>query len=114
MAAKPRSLHSPKAPYHAYHAYHAPFPSAALGREANPRSHRGLRRRIVEVSDQGLFHGHVEGKSSDAALEKLVALGALTAPTGGRPSTHWSAIQEDEHKKNDESAAEVKEPAEDQ
>src|SRR5580704_11668199 len=35
-----------------YHAYHAPFPSAALGREDNSRSHRGLRRRIVETSDQ--------------------------------------------------------------
>jgi 2Fe-2S iron-sulfur cluster binding domain len=32
MAAEPRNLDSPKAPYHAYHAYHALFPSAALCR----------------------------------------------------------------------------------
>jgi hypothetical protein len=64
-----------------------------------------------------LFHGHVEGNRIDAALEKLVAFGALAAyseRTGGRPSTRWLAIQEDEHDENEESEAEDEEPAEDQ
>jgi hypothetical protein len=41
-AAKPRSLHSPKVPFHAYHAYHAPFPSATLGRKDNHGSSLNL------------------------------------------------------------------------
>jgi hypothetical protein len=82
-------------------------------------------REAVEAADGGLskyqirrlFHGHVEADRIEDALEKLVALGALstrTEPTGGRPSTHWSAILEDEHEENDDSTAEDEEPAEDQ
>jgi hypothetical protein len=43
--------------------------------------------------------------------------GALTLHserTGGRPSTHWSAIEKDEHEENEESVAEDQAPAEDQ
>jgi hypothetical protein len=81
-------------------------------------------REAIEASGDGLsksqirrlFHGHVEGNRIDAALEPLVALGALTLhsePTGGRPSTHWSAIEKDEHEENEESVTEDEAPAED-
>ena len=74
-------------------------------------------RAAIEASDAGLsknqirrlFNGHVEANRIDAALEKLVTLGALTShsePTGGRPSTLWSAIEEDEDEENEESVAE--------
>jgi len=52
-----------------------------------------------------LFHGHVERHRIEAALETLATLGAVTLrnqPTGGRPSSQWSALVENE------------EPAEDQ
>jgi hypothetical protein len=80
----------------------------------------------VEASNEGflsksqirsLFHGHVEAGRIDAALEKLVALGALSnhsEPTGGRPSTLWSAIEQDEDEQNEESEAADEEPVEDQ
>jgi hypothetical protein len=80
-------------------------------------------RQAIEASGDGLsksqilrlFHGHIEGNRIDAALETLVALGALNThseSTGGRPSTRWAAIGADEHEKNAESVAEDKEPAE--
>jgi hypothetical protein len=80
-------------------------------------------REAIEASNDGLskyqirrlFHGHVEGNRIDAALETLVALGALnlhSQPTGGRPSTHWSAIVEHELDEK-ESVAEDEAPAED-
>jgi hypothetical protein len=81
--------------------------------EAIGASHAGLSKNQI----RRLFHGHVEGNRIDAALEKLVALGALTThsePTAGRPSTLWSAIDEDEHEENGESLAEDEEPAEDE
>jgi hypothetical protein len=64
-------------------------------------------REAIEASGDGLskyqirrlFHGHVEGSRIDAALETLVAVGALsgqTKPTGGRPSTRWSLTREGE------------------
>jgi hypothetical protein len=82
-------------------------------------------RAAIEASDAGLskdqirrlFNGHLEAYRIDAALENLVALGALTAhsePTGGRPSTLWSAIDEDENEENEESVAEDEEPAEEE
>ena len=82
-------------------------------------------REAIEASDAGLskhqirrlFHGHLEAYRIDAALENLLALGALTVhsePTGGRPSTLWSAIEEDEHEENKESVGEDEEPAEDE
>jgi hypothetical protein len=63
-------------------------------------------REAIEAAGEGLsknqirrlFHGHVEADRIDAALEALVAVGALslqTEPTGGRPSTLWSAIEEE-------------------
>jgi hypothetical protein len=82
-------------------------------------------RQAIEASNEGLskyqirrlFHGHVEANRIDAALGTLVALGALTnhsQPTGGRPSTHWLAIDENAHEENVESVAEDEPPAEDQ
>jgi hypothetical protein len=61
-----------------------------------------------------LFHGHIECHRIDAALETLVALGALgiqSEPTGGRPATRWAAIATDEDE-NAEWAAEDEEPEE--
>jgi hypothetical protein len=82
-------------------------------------------REAIEASNDGLsksqitrlFHGHVESNRIHAALETLVVLGALTKysePTGGRPSTLWSAIEENEHAQNEESVAEDEAPAGDQ
>ena len=62
-----------------------------------------------------LFHGHMETHRIDAALETLVALGALdmlNEPTGGRPSTRWAAIAADEYEEDAESLTEDEEPAE--
>jgi hypothetical protein len=56
-----------------------------------------------------LFHGHLESNRIDLALDKLVALGALSAraePTGGRPSTLWSAIPTQEQEDNEAFAEE--------
>ena len=58
-------------------------PIADRIREAVKASHAGLSKHQI----RRLFHGHVEGDRIDAALEKLVALGALSAQsesTGGR------------------------------
>jgi hypothetical protein len=80
-------------------------------REAIEASHTGLPRNQI----RRLFHGHVESHRIDAALEQLVALGALTTrtePTGGRPSTLWSATEENEPKENEEPEAE-EQPAQD-
>jgi hypothetical protein len=82
-------------------------------------------REAIEASNGGLsksqitrlFHGHVEGNRIDAALETLLALGALTKysePTGGRPSTLWSAIEENQHEQTEESVAEDEAPVENQ
>jgi hypothetical protein len=46
-----------------------------------------------------LFHGHLSSSRIEAALEQLISLGAIyqsSQPTGGRPSTLWSAIPESE------------------
>jgi hypothetical protein len=62
-----------------------------------------------------LFHGHMETSRIDAALETLIALGALdiqSERTGGRPSTRWAAIAADQHEENADSLAEDEEPAE--
>jgi hypothetical protein len=61
-----------------------------------------------------LFHGHMETDRIDAALETLIALGALdiqSERTGGRPSTRWAAIATDKHEENVGSLAE-EDPAE--
>jgi hypothetical protein len=74
-------------------------------------SHAGLSKNQIGR----LFHGHVDCDRLDAALEKLVALGALSPlsePTGGRPSTLWSAMQENEHQESDEWEAEEENPRE--
>src|SRR3984885_166740 len=45
-----------------------------------------------------LFHGHLSSSRIEAALEQLVSVGAIyqssTQPSGGRPSTRWSATPE--------------------
>jgi hypothetical protein len=47
-----------------------------------------------------LFHGHLSSSRIEAALEQLISLGAIyqssSQPSGGRPSTLWSAIPESE------------------
>jgi hypothetical protein len=46
-----------------------------------------------------LFHGHLCSSRIEAALEQLTSLGAIyprSRPSGGRPSTLWSAIPETE------------------
>jgi hypothetical protein len=66
------------------------------------------------ASGAGFAPAAISGVIS-GALEKLVALGALTAhsePTAGPPSTLWSAIDEDEHEENGQSISEDEEPAE--
>jgi hypothetical protein len=88
-------------------------PIADRIREAIQASNDGLSKYQI----RRLFHGHVEGSRIDAALEQLVALGALYAQseaTGGRPSTLWSAIEENEPEENEESTAEEEHPAEEQ
>jgi hypothetical protein len=88
-------------------------PIADRIREAIQASNDGLSKYQI----RRLFHGHVEGSRIDAALEQLVALGALYAQseaTGGRPATLWSAIEENEPEENEESTAEEEHPAEEQ
>jgi hypothetical protein len=61
-----------------------------------------------------LFPGHVENYGIDAALENLVALGALTVrsePGAGRSSSLWSAIAEQEQEEEEGSVAEEDQPA---
>jgi hypothetical protein len=69
-------------------------------------------REAIEAAGDGLskskitrlFHGHVERDRIEAALETLVTLGAVNLrnqPTGGRPSTHWSALVENEEPAED-------------
>jgi hypothetical protein len=86
-------------------------PIADRIREAIQASNDGLSKYQI----RRLFHGHVEGSRIDAALEKLVDLGALYAQsesTGGRPSTLWSAIEENEPE--EESREKQEDPAESQ
>jgi hypothetical protein len=62
-----------------------------------------------------LFHGHMETDRIDAALETLIALGALdmqSERTGGRPSTRWAATATDKHEENADSLADDEDPAE--
>jgi hypothetical protein len=64
-------------------------------REAINASTDGLSRKQMSA----LFHGHVSTERIEAALEQLLSLGAIypsIQPSGGRPSTLWSAIQEAE------------------
>jgi hypothetical protein len=45
------------------------------------------------------FHGHLSSSRIEAALGQLISLGAISQrsqPTGGRPSTLWSAVSESE------------------
>ncbi len=63
--------------------------------EAINASTEGLSRKQISA----LFHGHHSSSRIEAALEQLISLGAISQasqPTGGRPSTLWSAIPESE------------------
>lgn len=80
-------------------------PIADRIREAVDASHTGLSRDQI----RRIFHGHVEGDRINAALEKLVTLGALhpqSEPTRGRPSTRWSGLVQDRGQTSDHSIAE--------
>ena len=60
-------------------------------REAINASSDGLSRKQISA----LFHGHLSSDRIEAALEQLVSLDAIhqsSRPSGGRPSTLWSAI----------------------
>jgi hypothetical protein len=88
-------------------------PVADRIREAIESSPDGL---MSKNQIRGLFHGHLEASRIDAALEKLLALGALSVssqPTTGRSSTLWSATQE-KHRMEMEESLEDDEPAEDE
>jgi hypothetical protein len=64
-------------------------------REAIDGSYTGLSRKQMSA----LFHGHVSSERIEAALQQLLALGATyktSQPSGGRPTTLWSAIPEAE------------------
>jgi hypothetical protein len=54
-----------------------------------------------------LFHGRLSSSRIEAALEQLISLGAIyqqsSQPTGGRPSTLWSAVPESESLAKEES-----------
>jgi hypothetical protein len=86
-------------------------PVADRIREAVEASGRGLSKSQI----LRLFHGHIETGRVDAALETLIALGALdnqSQPTGGRPSTRWAAIAADKYEEDADSLGEDEEPAE--
>jgi hypothetical protein len=71
---------------------------------------------VGTIAIRRIFHGHLEASRIDAALEKLLALGALSVssqPTTGRSSTLWSATQE-KHRMEMEESLEDDEPAEDE
>jgi hypothetical protein len=62
-------------------------------REAIDASFTGLSRKRMSA----LFHGHVSSERIEAALQQLLALGAIhqtSQPSGGRPTTLWAAIPE--------------------
>jgi hypothetical protein len=62
-------------------------------REAIQASNEGLSKHQI----RRLFHGHVETSRIDAALETLLALGAIfnsSEPTAGRSASLWSAIND--------------------
>ena len=64
-------------------------------REAINASSDGLSRKQISA----LFHGHLSSDRIEAALDQLVSLDAIprtAQPSGGRPSTLWSAIPESE------------------
>jgi hypothetical protein len=53
-----------------------------------------------------LFHGRLSSSRIEAALEQLISFGAIypsSQPSGGRPSTLWSAIPETESLNEEES-----------
>jgi hypothetical protein len=77
-------------------------------REALEATPDGLSRNQI----RGLFHGHVTCDRIDAALQQLIALGAAgprSQPTGGRPSTLWSATAAEEQEENQALLADLEE-----
>ena len=70
-------------------------PTADRIREALDASPDGLSRK--QISE--LFHGHLSSNRIDAALERLMSLGAIdhhSEPGRGRSTTLWSAIEDEE------------------
>jgi len=83
-------------------------PVADRIREALQAAENGLSRSQI----RGLFHGHVSRSSIDQALEELGSLGLATSrflPSGGRPTTLWSAIDHEYAQRIEEEAAEPEE-----
>jgi hypothetical protein len=76
-------------------------------RRPYPRSHQRIHRRLLSRNQMSaLFHGHLSSSRIEAALEQLISLGAIyqsSQPSGGRPSTLWSAIPESEFMDEEES-----------
>jgi len=86
-------------------------PIADRIREAVDASGTGLSKHQIAR----LFHGHVEGYRIEAALQNLVTLGAIglrSQPTGGRPSTQWTAIEQVEQEQIEDLLTEDEEPVE--
>ena len=83
-------------------------PIADRIREAIEASHDGLSKNQI----RRLFCGHVDSGRIDAALQQLTSLGAINShsePTGGRPSTLWSAFEQEHSGEQDEQPAEAEE-----
>jgi hypothetical protein len=73
--------------------------------EAINASSDGLSRKQISAR----FHGHLSSDRIEEALEKLISLGAIQQrglPSGGRPSTLWSAIPEAQSMGGEETADE--------
>jgi hypothetical protein len=77
-------------------------------------------REAIDASPDGLsknhirrrFFGHIDSGRIDAALQQLTSLGAISChnePTGGRPSTLWSAFEQQNSGEQDEEPAEGEE-----
>jgi hypothetical protein len=85
-------------------------PIADRIREALDASRDGLSKNQIGR----LFHGHVNCDRIDAALEQLIALGAVhchSEATTGRPSTLWSAIAEQEQEEDETLVTDAAQPA---
>jgi hypothetical protein len=83
-------------------------PIADRIREALEASSKGLSKNQIRA----LFHGHVYCDRIDAALEQLMMMDAVSChsePTGGRPSTLWSATAAPGQEENEASEADAHE-----
>jgi hypothetical protein len=87
-------------------------PIADRIREAIEGSPEGLSKNQI----RRLFCGHIDSSRIDAALQQLTSLGAINShiePTGGRPSTQWSAFDGQHPGEQDDEPAEEEEGTQD-